>query len=132
MSKSSDDNLEKWEQLLKGVLLDPFTNYLDENQFRIDLFDTTDEYIVEIFTSEMEIEEIEISKSDANLNISLKCEKEQEARKRSIPFPFSLKQHHINAKYQGDWLEVYIKKERCMNQPQSTCIRMQGIFDDEA
>ncbi|MEI5907955.1 hypothetical protein WAK64_12905 [Bacillus spongiae] len=126
MNYHHDDNLEEWENVLKGILLDPFTNFLDENQFRIDLFDITDAYIIEVFTKELELEEIEIMKCDHQLEIGIKCTQETEKRKRTIPFPFSLNDHPMHANHKGDLIEILIKKETCHKELHPAMIKMIG------
>ncbi len=44
------DEIEKW---LENFFLDPLTSYLDETTFRIDLYETADDYIVEALLPEL-------------------------------------------------------------------------------
>lgn len=63
MSNPGDDfKLEEWERRMQDWLLDPYTTKLDESQFRLDLFDTTEAYIVEATIEDFIMREVTLTK----------------------------------------------------------------------
>ncbi|KUP08216.1 hypothetical protein Q73_06760 [Bacillus coahuilensis m2-6] len=127
MNVPEDQNhLGRWESVLKGLLLDPFTNYLDEQLFRIDLYDTTDKYIIEVLTENLDIDEIEITKEGKLLAIQLMIQGEGTHRLRKVPFPFDLKFHQVEAIKYRHWFEISINKEAIKSNVNQSIIRIQG------
>ena len=105
--------IDKMEQWLEEFFLDPLTSYLDENAFRIDLFETAEEYIVEALLPAYKRQEIEIILENNRIRIhahngSLKGN----IKERMIPFPFSVTAHEVTAEYHDDVLEVFIAKNK--------------------
>ncbi|MDQ0214059.1 HSP20 family molecular chaperone IbpA [Oikeobacillus pervagus] len=98
-----------WELWMKKMFLDPISTLLDETQFRLDLFETTNDIIVEVCTETFHIKEIWIKCEKDRLYIKMDPGSDQE-RARSVQFPFDLSNHLITAKYEQDWLEIFIDK----------------------
>ncbi len=126
MSKNDEDlQLEEWEEWMKNWLLDPFTSVLDEKEFRIDLYEATDSFIVEVKTDELIIDEITVAKNKHKLNITIMENKSDTARFRTIDFPFNLENHHISIHFYYDFLEIRIQKD-CSKKKTARSIRLQG------
>ncbi len=105
--------VEKW---LESFFLDPLTSYLDETIFRIDLFETADEYIIEALLPQTDKCDISIKLYAENIIIEAGNDKSiQKKKQRTITFPFSVAQHEVNASYNSGILEVSISKQQRNN-----------------
>jgi HSP20 family molecular chaperone IbpA len=126
MTYSGDDfKLEDWERWMKDWLLDPYTTQLDETQFRVDLFDTTEAYIVEVTTEKFSVQEVILTKKNQTLTIEIIPKEKDRTKARSVNFPFSLKYHPIQLYPQKEYLEIHILKA-LDKQPAPSVIRFQG------
>ncbi|RIW38394.1 hypothetical protein D3H55_02325 [Bacillus salacetis] len=126
MANSGEDfKLEDWERWMKDWLLDPYTTQLDESQFRVDLFDTTEAFIVEVSTEAFAVQEVLLSKEGQTLSIEIIAADEDRTRSRKVGFPFSLKYHPIELYPQKEYLEIYILKA-LEKKPTPSVIRFQG------
>lgn len=104
------DDIDRW---LEDFFLDPLTSYFDETAFRIDLFETAEEYIVEALLPAYKLQQIEIILEYNRITIqahngSLKGNKKE----RIIPFPFPVTAHEVTAEYHDEVLEVFIAKNK--------------------
>ncbi|MCP3740948.1 hypothetical protein [Rossellomorea sp. BNER] len=129
-AEENDFILEDWECWMKKWLLDPKTAKLDETQFRIDLFDTTNHFIIEVPMGSLDADELIIKKEGSTLLIELSSFSINEQKIREIDFPFSLKNHQVFAKFQLQKAEIYIEKTK-RSTPTTDNIRIQGIHDEE-
>lgn len=107
-----NDAIEKW---LENYFLDPLTSYFDQTQFRIDLYETDREWIVEALLPEFRSSDITVYVEDKKLFITVKknaflVDQVQNNRKRSIEFPFQVNCHKIMATFHNGILEVFISK----------------------
>ncbi len=61
-TKKDDDfiDFDQMEMWLENYFLDPLTSYLDQTQFRIDLYETEKEWIVEAILTEFNSSEITV------------------------------------------------------------------------
>ncbi|MGF2615958.1 hypothetical protein FZC84_07735 [Rossellomorea vietnamensis] len=126
MSNTGDEfTLEEWEQWMKDWLLDPYTTKLDETQFRVDLFDTTDAYIVEATPSDFTMQEVKLEKQEQTLSIEILPADDITIRKRSLEFPFSLKYNPIRLYLRKGFIEIHILKA-LDKKPGPSVIRCQG------
>lgn len=101
------DEMEKW---LTQYFLDPLTDYLDENVFRIDLFDSESSFIVEALLPKVKKEDIHISINSNILQIKVKQSSHDKTRTVTFPFPISHLQKNIT--FENDILEiVFLKSE---------------------
>jgi hypothetical protein len=126
MSNAGDDfKLEEWERWMKDWLLDPCTTELDESQFRLDLFDTTEAYIVEATTEKFTVQEVTLTKKEQTLTIEITPIEEELTRTRSVNFPFSLRFNPIRLYPRKEYLEIHILKALDKN-PVPSVIRFQG------
>lgn len=104
------DDIDRW---LEDFFLDPLTSYFDETAFRIDLFETAEEYIVEALLPAYKLQQIEIILEYNRITIqahngSLK----ENTKERIIPFPFPVTGHEVTAEYHDEVLEVFIAKNK--------------------
>ncbi|WP_421384982.1 hypothetical protein ACOJQI_09495 [Bacillus salacetis] len=126
MCNAGDDfKLEEWERWMKDWLLDPYTTQLDESQFRLDLFDTTEAYIVEATTEEITVQEVTLTKKEQTLTIEIIPREDERSRIRSVNFPFSLKFNPIRLYPREGYLEIHILKAPD-KKPVPSVIRFQG------
>ncbi len=115
-SKPMDINgIEEW---MTQFFTDPFTSLLDEQTFRLDLFETGEDFIVEAELGErVLVEEIKLEVQRDHLCISVyNRSKDDEIINRNIMFPFSIDKKKINATYSNGILEVKISKTIPSNQ----------------
>lgn len=106
------DKIEKW---LENYFLDPLTSYYDQTQFRIDLYETDKEWIVEALLPDFSSSDIKVYVEDKKLFItgkrcSFSVDQVQINRSRSIEFPFQVNCHKIMATFHNGILEVFISK----------------------
>ncbi|WP_409254020.1 hypothetical protein V1502_09010 [Bacillus sp. SCS-153A] len=126
MSNSGEDfKLEEWERWMKDWLLDPYTSQLDETQFRLDLFDTTEAYIVEATIEDLPVQEVTLTKKGQTLTIELIPREKSPIRTRSVNFPFSLRYNPVRLYPKKGYFEVHILKALDAK-PVPSVIRFQG------
>lgn len=109
-----DELIEKW---LENYFLDPLTSYYDQNQFRIDLYETEKEWIVEALLPEFHSSDITVFVEEKKLLITGKksllsssFDKNPQVRSRYIEFPFQVNCQKIQASFENGVLEVSISK----------------------
>lgn len=118
MLSSEDEqsfDLEQMEKWLENYFLDPVTTFEDQTKFRIDLYETNQEWIVEALLTEYESSEIAIMVVSQKLVIAAGKKDFPPAmdncfKTRSIDFPFYLSQKQISASFQNGILEILISK----------------------
>lgn len=104
------DLVEKW---LENYCLDPLTSQDDLTQFRIDLYETDQEWIVEALLNEYDSSEIKVFIEDNKLVITAvkSSTPSNELKKvRTIQFPFQVINQKVMAQYINGILEVLISK----------------------
>ena len=104
------DLVEKW---LENYCLDPLTTQDDLTQFRIDLYETDQEWIVEALLNEYTSSEIKVFIEDKKLVITAdksSTPSNQQKRIRTIQFPFQVINQKVTANYINGILEVLISK----------------------
>lgn len=111
---SKSDEMEKW---MKNFFLDPFTSYLDQIMFRVDLYETENELIVEALLQDYQHSNIKIYLKGNQLIITaLKNEHSspstQSFRTRKVDFPFLVIQKEVNAQFSNGILEIFISKTK--------------------
>jgi spore coat protein M len=126
----NDDNwLHLMDEWFKNHFLDPLTSVLDETEFRIDVYETEKEYIVEALLPNCNPCDIHISVEKNLLIIKaiLLDPNAREEKRRTIDFPIPITQNPIHAVYTNQILEIFIKKEKHQNSLQSTKIPIQFL-----
>jgi HSP20 family molecular chaperone IbpA len=105
------------EEWLENFFLDPLTSYQDETIFRIDLFETAEEYIVEAMLPQTNNSNITVRLDHENIIIDVATEKnnQENVKQRKISFPFSVIHHDVSANFESGILEVFISKDNMGN-----------------
>jgi spore coat protein M/HSP20 family protein len=114
IAKNDDSiNYAEMEKWLNNYFLDPLTSYLDQTQFRIDLYETNTEWIVEAILSEYDASEITVLIEKDKLTITamiLTPSKQSQKRIRVIEFPFQVIRQKVTATFMEGILEIFISK----------------------
>ncbi len=116
--KANPMNINGIEEWMTQFFIDPFTSLLDETTFRIDLFETNDEYIIEAELGENIVKEdihIEVKREKLIISIignrkNTQVEDENKCS-RSITLPFSIDNKKVVANLLNGILEVKITKK---------------------
>lgn len=108
-SKFDSNEIEKW---LRNLYLNPLTSYLDETIFRIDLFETEQEYILEALLLDYNSKNISVYIKDGQIQIeAISAEhSEDEKKTRVIDFPFKVIEKDVRATFSEGILEVFVSK----------------------
>ncbi|WP_282034565.1 Hsp20/alpha crystallin family protein [Metabacillus indicus] len=112
--RSKPSDLSCIEDWMNQFFTDPFSALLDCRSFRVDLFETSEEYIVEAEFADVKPEDIQIKADRETLIITAQTARqttESDQLERSILLPFSLEKKKIEAVFSNDILEVKIFKE---------------------
>ncbi len=126
----NDDNwLHLMDEWLKNHFLDPLTSVLDETEFRIDVYETEKEYIVEALLPNCNPCDIHIyvEKNLLIIKAILSDSHAREEKQRTINFPIPITQNPIHAVYTNQILEIFIKKAKQQNGLQSAKIPIQFL-----
>lgn len=113
---SNPKNISGIEEWMTQFFTDPFTSLLDEQTFRVDLFETNDDYIVEAELNEqIQTEDIKIQVSHEHIIITINTKnklKEKESNEiiRKVTLPYSVEQKEIIATFTNGILEIKISK----------------------
>jgi spore coat protein M/HSP20 family protein len=111
IAKNDDSiNYAEMEKWLNNYFLDPLTSYLDQTQFRIDLYETNKEWIVEAILSEYDASEITVLIEKEKLTITAMIPKPSQKRIRVIEFPFQVISQKVTATFMEGILEIFISK----------------------
>jgi HSP20 family molecular chaperone IbpA len=98
-----------WEKWLESFFLDPFTSILDQTQFRVELYDSDTEVIIEAMFPQHFSSQIDVYLDDSSIVIkaisSTNCTKE-----RIINFPFQINSQKVEATLSNEILEIVISK----------------------
>lgn len=101
-----DEHLIELYQFLKDFFLDPQTSLLDHREFRIDVYETYNEVIVEALLDNYRKKDITVTLDGYHMVIE--ANKNNKTKKRSIDFPFSVIHRDVHAIFQNNILEVFI------------------------
>jgi HSP20 family molecular chaperone IbpA len=103
------DQMEKW---LENYFLDPLTTFNDQSQFRIDLYETAKEWIVEAILTDFTSSEITVFIEEKELTITaVKHPLSYHKKKvRTVAFPFQIINQKVTATFKNGILEVFISK----------------------
>lgn len=111
------DGIEEW---MTQFFTDPFTTLLDEHTFRVDLFETSEEYIIEAELGEtIKKENIQITTCNEKIKILVCPDKNNQDKEqsnndelsRNIKFPFIVEEKVIKATLVNGILEIKICKD---------------------
>jgi HSP20 family molecular chaperone IbpA len=110
------NGIEKW---MTQFFTDPFTSLLDEYTFRVDLFETSEDFIIEAELGEMKKkEDVQLTAFMENLKITVhpdlsehnKEEQNKEEITRIVILPYSIEDKEIVATLNIGILEIKISK----------------------
>jgi HSP20 family molecular chaperone IbpA len=115
ISKKDDESVyyDQMEEWLKNYFLDPLTSFCDQSQFRIDLFETEKQWIVEAILTDFNASEITVLIEDKVLTITAakhQPSSKQRRRIRTIDFPFHIINQKVTAFFNNGILEIIISK----------------------
>lgn len=98
-----------WEKWLESFFLDPFTAILDQTQFRVELYDTQTEVIIEALLPQYLSSQIDIYLDVSSVIIKAKSSSNQ-TKERMITFPFRINSLKVEASFSNGILEIFISK----------------------
>ncbi|WP_404359062.1 Hsp20 family protein [Cytobacillus firmus] len=108
------DELEKW---MEDYYLDPLSSYLDQLTFRIDLYDTEAQIIVEALLTGCASKDVTVFlKEDsviitaAKLNDTEAIQRVHHPCMRKVKLPFSVVNKKVRADFANEILEIFINK----------------------
>ncbi|MBN8199985.1 MULTISPECIES: Hsp20/alpha crystallin family protein [Bacillaceae] len=107
------DELEKW---MEDYYLDPLSSYLDQITFRIDLYDTEAEIIVEALLTGCVSKDVTVSLKENTVIIkAVKIDETGPIRcgqpcMRKVKLPFSVINKRVSADFSNEILEIFINK----------------------
>jgi HSP20 family molecular chaperone IbpA len=122
-------NINGIEEWMTQFFTDPFTSLLDEHTFRVDLFETSEEFIIEAELGETKKkEDIQITTCIEKIKISVQSnvcnqneeEKNNEEIARTITLPYSIEDKEIFALFSHGILEIKIAKNCNCHQKRTT------------
>lgn len=104
--------MEKW---MENFFLDPLTSYMDQQTFRIDLYETETEIIVEALLTGCAPKDVTVSLEENHVIIKavkkeLPCEKNGQRCERKVELPFSVVNREVKAVLSNGILEIFITK----------------------
>ncbi|AYV66390.1 heat-shock protein Hsp20 [Niallia circulans] len=126
---NDDNRLSLMDEWLKNHFLDPLTSVLDETEFRIDVYETDKEFIVEALLTNCQKSSIYLSVNKNVLTIKAMIHDSNlfEEKQRSIEFPVSIDQNPIHAVFANEILEIFIQKEQQQNKKLTSIIDIQFL-----
>jgi HSP20 family molecular chaperone IbpA len=98
-----------WEKWLESFFLDPFTSNLDQTQFRVELYDSDTEVIIEAMLPNHRSSQIDVYLDGSNVVIKV-CSSFNVSKERIITFPFNINSQKIEATFSNEMLEIIISK----------------------
>ncbi|KKI91901.1 hypothetical protein WQ54_12280 [Bacillus sp. SA1-12] len=114
---SNPMNINGIEEWMTQFFIDPFTSLLDEHTFRVDLFETNEEFIIEAEIGEKQKEDISITAEKEIITITVRSESDpnqneqtSEDLTRNITFPIMIEEKDIHAIFNNGILEIKIAK----------------------
>lgn len=114
--------LEKW---LESYFLDPLTSFLDHYTFRIDIFETAEEYILEAQLIDFELSSISIFLDQCQISISVTHQ--GKTTSRSVNFPIPVNKQVVSASFSNGILEISISKKKTLPKCKNRFVKV--IFD---
>lgn len=115
-TRNQSPDFDQMEQWLKDFFLDPRTVQEDHTLFKIDIYETDDDWIVEAVLKEYHSPEIKAKIEDRMLIITVQKQSNSlpspfQKKERTIQFPFSIIHHCVTALFENGVLEIFISKK---------------------
>jgi HSP20 family molecular chaperone IbpA len=104
-----------WEKWLESFFLDPFTSILDQTQFRVELYDSDTEVIIEATLPQHLSSRIDVYLDVSNVVIKVNS-LSKHTKERTISFPFTINSQKVEATFSNEILEIVISKIHQVNQ----------------
>jgi HSP20 family molecular chaperone IbpA len=101
--------IDLWEKWLESFFLDPFTSILDQTQFRVDLYDSETEMIIEAMLPQHLSSQIDVYLDDSSVVIKVSSSSNL-SKERIITFPFKINSQKVEATFSNEILEIIISK----------------------
>jgi HSP20 family molecular chaperone IbpA len=111
MNSKKDENpfqTDLWEKWLESFFLDPFTSILDQTQFRVELYDSDTEVIIEATLPQHLSSQIDVYLDVSSVVIKVNSSKNP--KERIICFPFPVNSQKVEAAFSNEILEIVISK----------------------
>ena len=102
---SDSESIDKWLEML---FLDPLTSFLDETAFRLDIFESANQFIIEVDIPEHS-SKLTASLKENTIIISVVCE--GKLRTRQVDWPFDVRENAVVANVSDQVVEIIIEKE---------------------
>ncbi|WP_226665394.1 Hsp20/alpha crystallin family protein [Metabacillus litoralis] len=109
---SNPMNINGIEEWMTQFFIDPFTNLLDEHTFRIDLFETSEDFIIEAELGvEIKKDTIAVTVNKEEITISIPAPQQEDDKvTRKIILPITIEDKKIVATFINGILEINISK----------------------
>jgi HSP20 family molecular chaperone IbpA len=98
-----------WEKWLESFFLDPFTSILDQTQFRVELYDSDTEVIIEAMLTQQRPSQIDVYLDGSSVVIKVSSSSNF-TKERTITFPFNISSQKVEATFSDERLEIIISK----------------------
>lgn len=105
---SDSESIDKWLEML---FLDPLTSFLDETAFRLDIFESANQFIIEVDIPENS-SKLTVWIKENTIIISVDCE--GKLRTRQVDWPFDVRENDVVANVTDQILEIIIVKEKTL------------------
>ncbi|MBM7603106.1 HSP20 family molecular chaperone IbpA [Metabacillus crassostreae] len=113
---SNPMNIKGIEEWMTQFFVDPFTNLLDEETFRVDLFETSEEFIIEAeLGDKIKKENISVTVNKEVITISILALQQNDEVTRNIILPINIEDKKITAIFNNGILETNISKNLTSN-----------------
>jgi spore coat protein M/HSP20 family protein len=108
-------NISEMEKWMENFFLDPLTSYLDQLTFRIDLFETENEIIIEALLIGCDQKDVTVSLKENKVFIKavkreLPLGKSGQPCMRKVELPFKVINKKVTAAFSNGILEIFITK----------------------
>lgn len=104
-----------WEKWLESFFLDPFTAILDQSQFRVELYDSDTEVIIEAILPNYLTAQVSVYLDDSSVVIKVNSSSKH-SKERILTFPFLINSQKVEASYSNGILEIIISKNHHVKQ----------------
>jgi spore coat protein M len=105
---SDSESIDKWLEML---FLDPLTSFLDETAFRLDIFESANQFIIEVDIPENS-SKLTVCIKENTIMISIDCE--EKLRTRQVDWPFDVRENDVVTNITDQILEIIIDKEKTL------------------
>lgn len=108
--ENETDGLSEIEKWLETFFLDPLTSYMDQTTFRIDLYETDDQIIIEALLLDFHSPDVIVHLHRDCVVICVAQANIEKLVKREINLPFSVIDKNVYGHLHNNILEIFISK----------------------